>query len=276
MLFLLTLLTALPVLGQDARLVPVTVDGERVRLVITTFKPTGAGPFPTVIFHHGSTGLGNDPSEFAKRYDPTALAGWFVARGWAVVGPWRRGRGGSEGLYDEGFMPDRSKGYSCDPDRVLSGADRALRDIDAATTAILAMPFVDRSRLLIGGQSVGGALAIAWSGLHPDLPKGAFNFVGGLKTSACRYGPQINEAIFKRGAAFSRPTLWLYGENDPYFPIAHSRANFAAFEAAGGKGSFYAITPAAGRNGHFINGEPNLWGSIMRTFLAAASLPFKG
>ena len=84
-------------------MVPVTIDGEQVKLATITYKPAGTGPFPTLIFHHGSTGRGNDPSIFARPYDPRTLAQWFTARGWAVVLPSRRGRGGSEGTLRRGL-----------------------------------------------------------------------------------------------------------------------------------------------------------------------------
>jgi hypothetical protein len=31
-------------------------------------------------------------------------------------------------------------------------------------------------------------------------------------------------------------TLWLYGEWDPFYPLAHSPEDLAAFQAAGGEG----------------------------------------
>lgn len=31
-------------------MVPVTVDGETVKLAVITYKPAGNGPFPTLIF----------------------------------------------------------------------------------------------------------------------------------------------------------------------------------------------------------------------------------
>ena len=65
-------------------MVPVTVDGERVRLAVITYRPAGNGPFPTLVFHHGSTGRGTDPSLFARPYNPRPTVDWFVARGWAV------------------------------------------------------------------------------------------------------------------------------------------------------------------------------------------------
>ncbi|MBI3513439.1 MAG: hypothetical protein HY060_05150, partial [Proteobacteria bacterium] len=105
------LMAASPVQAQERAMVPVTVDGETVRLAMRWYKPDGAGRFPTVIFNHGSTGRGIDPALFDRPVDYPQLAQFFVARGWAVVIPARRGRGGSEGRYDEGFTASRTGGY---------------------------------------------------------------------------------------------------------------------------------------------------------------------
>lgn len=83
-----------------------TENGRPVTFEAVVYRPEGAGPFPTLAFHHGSTG-----------------------RGWLVVFPQRRGRGGSDGLYDEGFLPDRSA-YSCVPATSLAGLERAKHDLD--------------------------------------------------------------------------------------------------------------------------------------------------
>jgi dienelactone hydrolase len=186
-----------PAQAQERTMMPVSVDGEQVKLAVITYKPAGAGPFPTLIFHHGSTGRGTDPSRFSRTFDPGALAYWFVSCGWAVVLPSRRGRGGSEGLYDEGFSRIRSSGYTCDTELTLRGADRALRDIDAITDAVLALPFVDRTRFVVGGNSRGGILSVAWAGKHPDEPRGVINFVGGWLGSGCPTASAVNQQLFK-------------------------------------------------------------------------------
>lgn len=256
-------------------MVPVTIDGESVRLALITYKPPGNGPFPTLIFHHGSTGRGNDPSIFARPYDPRTLAQWFTARGWAVMLPSRRGRGGSEGIYAEGFAINRAQGYACEETLSLPGADRALRDIDAVTPAILAQPFVDRGRVAVGGQSRGGILAIAWSGRQPMVPRAAINFVGGWMGAGCSSASAINQNLFNRGGAYSQPSIWLYGDKDPFYPLSHSRANFAVFQAAGGKGAFHEYDPPPGLNGHQISSAPSLWTGVLEAYLPARGLPAK-
>jgi dienelactone hydrolase len=256
-------------------MMPVTVDGETVRLATITYKPAGSGPFPTLIFHHGSTGRGTDPSIFARPYDPRTLANWFTARGWAVVLPSRRGRGGSDGRYDEGFALDPARGYTCEAPLSIAGAERALRDIDAVTPAILAQPFVDRSRVVVGGQSRGGILSIAWSGRQPALPRAAINFVGGWMGSGCSSASAINQNLFNRGAAYDQSSIWLYGDKDPFYPLSHSRANFAAFQTAGGKGAFHEYPPPDGLNGHQISAAPTLWSGALEAYLTASGLPTK-
>lgn len=252
---------------------PVTVDGESVKLATITYKPAGNGPFATLIFHHGSTGRGNDPAAFARPYNPTVLAQWFTDRGWAVILPSRRGRGGSEGLYDEGFGANRAYGYSCEETLALAGADRALRDIDAITPLLLAQPFVDRGRVAVGGLSRGGILAIAWTGRQPAVARAAINFVGGWMGEACSSAASINQNLFRRGVPFPHPSVWLYGDNDPFYRLVHSRANFAAFRAAGGRGTFHEYAPPPSLNGHQIISVPGLWNAAMETYLMERGLP---
>jgi dienelactone hydrolase len=134
-------------------------------------------------------------------------------------------------------------------------------------TAILAMPFVDRDRVVIGGQSRGGILSVAYAGQHPKRVKGVINFVGGWMRSRCINASLINQTLFRRGAAYPGETLWLYGDGDPFYPLSHSRENFAAFQARGGKGAFHDLTPPTGVNGHRISGHPELWQTLMDDYL---------
>ena len=258
--------------AQEAQLVPVTVGGEQVRLEMRIYAPTVSGRVPTLVFNHGSTGRGIEPSRFTRPIDFPALAAFFRDRGWAVVMPARRGRGGSEGLYDEGFEELRASGYACDPARALPGADRALRDIEAAMAAIVAMPFVDRERVVIGGQSRGGILSVAYAGLHPEQVKGVVNFVGGWSGARCR--TTVNESLFIRGARYPEEMLWLYAEGDPFYSLSHSQANFAAFRAAGGRGTFTELeAPPNPFGGHGLFAYPTVWASSVDAYLKRRGLP---
>eukprot|EP01031_Cornospumella_fuschlensis_P010824 gene10824-13246_t len=147
--------------GRSSRDVPLPLGngGAPVRLRFVLQRPTGPGPHPLLVVHHGSTGRGNDPSLFANTWFPTPLAQAFAASGWLVATPQRRGRGGSQGQYEEGLSPAGS-GYSNLPAEANAGFARALADAQAATEWLLARPEVDAGRVMLAGQSRGGILAL--------------------------------------------------------------------------------------------------------------------
>ena len=246
---------------------PFQEGGSAVSLEMVIHKPTGPGPFPTVVFNHGSTGSGSDPRLFTQTWSSPSFSRVLNALGWMVVFPQRRGRGKSDGTYDEGFEPDRSR-YSCRPEYSLPGVDHALEDIDAVVAHLRTRMDVVPSRMVIAGQSRGGILAIAYAGTRPGVFQGVINFVGGWMTDQCPDPEAINTTTFRRGAGSTRPTLWLYGENDPFYQLAHSRHNFSAFEEAGGVGSMHVFRLAAGVSGHSLLGYPALWQVAVTEFIA--------
>lgn len=252
--------------------VPVTIDGQQIYLQIRIYRPAISGEHPTLVLNHGSTGTGMVSNRFKRPVDIPDVASFFVQRGWVVVIPARRGRAGSDGIYDEGFSIIRALGYSCVHSRAMAGADRALSDIEAAMTTILHMPFVDQSRVAIGGVSRGGALSIAYAGTHPTQVKAVINFVGGWLGWTCPTMSSVNQSLLNRGAAFPGESIWLYAENDSYYSLSHSRKNFAAFTSAGGKGCFYEYAVPA-ENGHRLPAHPDLWGKDMESYLAHLGLP---
>jgi dienelactone hydrolase len=241
-------------------------DGNPVDLEVVIFRPSGAGPFPLAMFNHGSTGRGNNPALFTETSFNVGLADFLNDQGWIVAFPQRRGRGKSDGLYDEGFSADRRQGYTCDFATSLSGADRALDDIAAAMTALEQRPDVAASRVLIGGASRGGILSVAYAGMHPEQIFGVMNFVGGWVGTGCATADRLNGTLFERGARFARPTLWLYGDQDPHYDLQHSRKNFSAFQRAGGQGTFLEFEVPGG-NGHFLLNAPELWQGPLAEYL---------
>jgi len=270
-ILLVLLLHCIAARAQETTMVPVIVDGKSVRLEMRIYKPAGKGRVPTLVFNHGSTGRGRDPRAAREPIDFPRLAQFFVQRGWAVVIPARRGRAGSEGFYDEGFALDHSLGYTCNPELSIPGADRALRDIAAAMNAILAMPFVDRDRLIIGGQSRGGILSVAYAGQHPEQIKGVINFVGGWLGRECQTADTVNRRLFQRGASYPGDTLWLYGNGDPYYSLSNSQKNFEAFQTAGGNGTFNGFRQPE-NIGHRLVGFPEVWGPLVDDYLKRQGL----
>ena len=251
----------------DARATTAFVEnGQPVSLEVVLFKPLQQGRFPIIVFNHGSTGNGSDPSLFGLTFTSKTITRYFVEKGWMVAFPQRRGRGKSDGLYDEGFKLDRSS-YSCDEALALGGADHALDDLDAITDWIRNRGDVDTTRMLIGGTSRGGILSVAFVARRPDVYLGAINFVGGWLAEGCGDHRSVNRALFVAGAAFPGSSLWLYGVNDSFYKLAYSRGNFDAYRTAGGLGQFHELTRAPGLNGHFVINDLPLWEPEMDSYL---------
>lgn len=242
-------------------------ESERIRLEALLHRPAGPGPYPTLVFHHGSTGVGNRPEFFRVTWSSPAISAWFTARGWQVVYPQRRGRGQSGGHYDEGFKPNRSS-YSCEVDASLQGAERALADIDLALKSIGRWPDVMAHRLVVGGVSRGGVLAVVQAGREPELAAGVINFVGGWVGERCPGWKEINAGLFASGGRYPRPQLWLYGEGDPYYPADKGRAGIEAFRRAGGQADFRLVTPLDPGMGHSIDYQPTLWAQPVAAYLS--------
>ena len=244
-------------------------NGMAVELEVVIFKPFGSGPFPAVMFNHGSTGDGSDPSLFTITAFTEPVAKFFTDRGWMVAFPQRRGRGRgqSDGLYDEGFNANRSF-YSCERDVTLAGAERALADMDAAVDWLRNRPDVDTTRMLNAGASRGGILSLVQLARRAEVYLGAVNFVGGWLGEGCGDYLEVNRTLFIEGAVFPDDTLWLYANNDSFYSVAHSQANFDAFTKAGGLGTFNVYTRAAELNGHFLTNDPPLWGAEVEAYLA--------
>jgi dienelactone hydrolase len=231
-------------------------------LEIVASKPQGEGPFPTVVFNHGSTGRGHNASLFTRTISPAVIGNHFVERGWMILFLQRRGRGKSGGQYGEGLAPDGS-GYSCDVETTIAGFERAVEDVDALVSHLRGRPDVDQGRLVITGVSRGGILSIAYAGMRPDIFHAAINFNGGWLGRGCANHEIVNPALFERGASGGIPTLWLHGNHDQYYRIEHCRENFERFCSAGGQGEFIAASA-----GHALLFKPALWESHVDRYLA--------
>ncbi|MCP4318162.1 MAG: hypothetical protein GY789_19640 [Hyphomicrobiales bacterium] len=241
-------------------------DGSNIKLAVVTYRPDGVGPFPLAVIHHGSTGSGKFQILFRYVWSNDWFADLLNANGWIVAFPQRRGRGGSDGLYDEGFAEDRSHGYSPKAARSLPGAERALTDANAALAALRRRSDVDPGKALLGGVSRGGVVAIMQAGQNPQNFSGVINFVGGWVGE--KWGePTINPTLFKRIGSFGGVVLSIYGEEDKYYSIEHSRSNLAEMNALGVKSQLHVVKFPGYGKGHWAIAMPSLWEVVVSEYL---------
>ncbi|UWE18089.1 alpha/beta hydrolase family protein [Herbaspirillum huttiense] len=235
------------------------------KIVITEFRPEGAGPFPIVIMNHGrSSASRSEPPRFRH----PRQAQYFVDHGFAVFEPTRIGYG----EYATTFDPESSG--SCRGKHYGAVAEAGSAEILAVLNHIKSFSFVDPQKILLVGQSVGGYLTMAAAARHPSGLIGAINFAGGHggnmnKHTGTPCSPQKLENMFERfGRSTTVPTLWIYTENDPLFGPRYSRAWYDTFTASGGMAEYHLLPPFD-HNGHalFARGMAK-WTPIVDAFLS--------
>ena len=245
---------------------PFVEASQTVTLELVFHKPAGPGPFPTLLFTHGSTNNGNDPREVRFTATYPERSAFLNERGWLVAVLQRRGRGKSGGTYAEGW--DAAVGrYACNQELADTSQQRALADIDAAYEYLARDPLVDQSQVVVGGNSRGGLLALMHAARNPGNYVGVVNFVGGWSGQRCNLMDEINARAVVLAAKYARPTIWLYGERDPFYSSGYGPRLFQQFVSAGGKGSIHVVTYGPLRNDHLIVRTPSLWSEQLSNYL---------
>jgi len=232
-----------------------------LKLEATLYRPSREGNFPMVVFNHGSTGPGRIPATLTLKNE--AQANYFIHRGYSVISPMRKGRGSSEGTYNEP--------YACDSASVSIGLNSAAEDLDGVFGFISDQPYVDNENILLTGVSRGGILSVyyAGNGKHRSKVKGVINFVGGWMGERC--GTDLNSPVFaKAGKATKLPMLWLYSEGDSFYSPTAIKDYLKAFTKAGGNAEFKLYGSVPG-DGHRLASFISAWKEAADQYLDSIS-----
>ena len=104
------------------------------------------------------------------------------------------------------------------------------------------------------------------AGARGEDAAGVVNFVGGWVSEGWGEA-SINPTLFARGGAFGRTVLSVYGEDDTFYSIPHSRENLAALEATGAESRLHVVSVAGRGNGHWAMAVPTLWEAEVEAYL---------
>ena len=160
--FLFAPLSVVLAIDEPASTVPetVVVPSGKLQLKAFLWKPNGPGPFPTVLFNHGSGGADADQTAGLPMTEAAEkLAPLFLKHGYAFLYLFRRGQGLSA---DQGpFMPDilqqeeAAKGKQARQHlQFLLATTDHLDDVIAALSFLKNAPAIDAKRIAVVGPFI--------------------------------------------------------------------------------------------------------------------------
>jgi dipeptidyl aminopeptidase/acylaminoacyl peptidase len=213
--------------------------GDRV-LHGVIYMPPGPGPFPAILFNHGSA-----PGMLSKEaFD--ALGPVFAERGWVFFGPYRRGQGlsASAGPYigDQIAKAKESGGISAGAAAMVRLLETDhLNDQLSGLAWLKGQSFVKSGRIAVAGNSFGGVEAVL--GAERGNYCAAVDSAGGAQSWSM--APEL-QALMTRAVLNSRiPIFFLQAAND--YDTTPSNTLSAAMKAAG-KTYEVKIYPAYGNS----------------------------
>lgn len=237
-------------------------------LVTIVRRPPDGARRPLAVINHGSPA---DGQRAGLRPDYASLSSWFIARGYVVALPLRRGYGETAGEWAETY------GSCASPDYYSAGLQGAA-DIGATIDHLRARPYVTADRTVVVGQSAGGWATVALSSLNPPGVPGMINFAGGRGGHQQLPGGGLGNcqpdalvaAAARYGTTARVPMLWIYARNDSFFGPALARRMAEAYDGAGGRALLEVPGPFA-KDGHTLAGSDSgkaIWSPLLAEFLA--------
>lgn len=189
------------------------------------FLPEGEGPFPVVLFNHGSA------PKMINSQASAAVASKFVENGWAFFIPYRRGQGLSEdqGPYIMKEISDaRWSLFESAAEKLveLHKGDH-LNDQMAGLAWLRTQHFVDQDRIATAGNSFGGIQVML------GMEKG--DYCAGINASGATQSwadsEELRKLLKSAATVASGPVFFFQAEND--YDLSPSRELFSAMEQAG-------------------------------------------
>jgi dienelactone hydrolase len=219
------------------------------------WKPAGDGPFPAILWNHGS-----EKSPGAV----DAVAAFFATRGYVFFVPHRRGQGRSPGPYIMDQL--KTAGSAAARSMMLVRLHEAhLSDQLAALTYLRGLPFVDQRRLM--GFSFGGIQTMLAVERGPGY-RVAVNCSGAAQTWSS--SPDLQRRLIAAARTAAMPVFFLQAQND--YDLAPNRVLSAEVQASG-KQTESRVYPAQGtsaQDGHrFCVRGVNVWGPDVARFIEA-------
>lgn len=221
------------------------------------WKPEGTGPFPAVLWNHGSEKLpGSQP----------VLAKFYTEHSYVFFVPHRRGQGRSPGDYIQDLVAQAPAGERAR--RMVELQEAEVEDVVAALNYLRSQAFVDGARVAISGCSYGGIQTLL-TGERDLGVKALVPFAPGAMS--WDQNVLLQDHLIHAVDYAKAPVFLIQAEND--FNVAPSRV--LSKEANKKKKDFQSkVYPAFGTSHHdghwgFCSTATEVWGKDVLAFLEA-------
>lgn len=233
------------------------------------YKPEGKGPFPALLYNHGSA-----PGMLSQQaFDQ--LGPLFVKHGWVFFAPWRRGQGLSAdtGPYieDEIRAAWKKEGVNAAATTMVRLLETDhLNDQLAGLAWLEEQNFVAKSQIGVMGNSFGGIETVL--GAEKEHYCAAVDASGGAESWA--QAPQLQSVMIRAVSNSKSPIFFFQAAND--YDLTPSRV-LAAEMRKNGKVAEVKIYPEFGRGaqeGHsFTYKGTSVWADDVFRFLSKYCRP---
>lgn len=263
-ILLLTALVQRPAHAQESPRPPeVTFPSGNLVLHGYVYKPAGDGPFPAVLWNHGSERL---PGWLPQ------LGPLFVSEGYVLFIPHRRGQGLSSGA-GEYIMDALARGAelggpAARSRKLVELMQVHLEDQEAAIAYLKSIPYVDAKRVAVAGCSFGGIQTLLAAAEDLGL-LAAVDFAGGAES--WRGSPDLRDRMSRAARGARVPVFFIQAKND--YDISPSKDLAKEMEKAGKPHQIHIFPPSGKttQEAHeFCIRGGEVWGGEVFEFLASA------
>jgi len=225
----------------------VVVRSGNLRLTALLWRPEGRGPFPAVLFNHGSWPTNSPLVRPAREIfaQASVLGPVFARRGYVFLFLFRRGAGLSadQGVSAADQLQRELEAHGEEARnrlrlRLLQTDE--LSDALAGLAYLRALPEVDSRRVAIAGHSFGGALTLLIAERDSSLAA-SVDFAGAA--GGWESSPQLRARLLSAVGVTTVPTFFIHAAND--YSVAPGRA-LAAEMARVGRAYRLKIYPSFG------------------------------
>jgi len=170
-----------------------------LRIQAYLYRPQGDGPFPVVIYNHGSR-EGRERESVPFEY----IGRMLTRAGYVVLVPERRGYGKSDGVI---WRQEAGNSRS----QVVARLQVETDDVLAALPYVQTLAFADAKRVAVMGWSFGGIVSM-FAVSRSSAFRAAVNQAGGALT--WDGNPSLRAALVAAAEKSTTPTLFMVAAND--------------------------------------------------------------